>query len=164
MLMMSGTHPDHWGKTLNNIVKSISMDADLSTNYTNHCVIATTITLLSHAGIEAREIMRISGYKNEQSIKSYNTDSSEAQKQMYSGILHGDVPSTGSLAVPPHPQAPVPHRSPMAMAAPYTGPSTSACVAQNNTLNIQQNIPLHYHKQFDVYNSSVQIYNFFGNQ
>ncbi|XP_034020262.1 uncharacterized protein LOC117504829 isoform X2 [Thalassophryne amazonica] len=76
-------------KTLHNFMKTISAKAGLSKVYTNHCVKATAIARLAHAGVEAKEIMRISGHRNEQSIRSYNSDSSEEQKRMYSAILHG---------------------------------------------------------------------------
>ncbi|KAK3082499.1 hypothetical protein FSP39_012757 [Pinctada imbricata] len=74
------------------MMKVISKDAGLSRVYTNHCVRATTITLLSHAGVETREIMKISGHRNESSIRSYNTDSQHT-KRAYSGIIQGQKPA-----------------------------------------------------------------------
>ncbi|XP_062603853.1 uncharacterized protein LOC134265645 [Saccostrea cucullata] len=150
-------------KTLNNMMKSISADAGLSKSYTNHCVRATTITLLSHAGVEAREIMRISGHRNEQSIKSYNTDSSEDHKRLYSSILHGASMKRDALSPL---NLPVQQQISSATSLATSSSTTVHAVglSQNNTLNIQQNIPMHYQKQFDIYNSSVQVYNFFGPQ
>ncbi|XP_034045003.1 activating transcription factor 7-interacting protein 1 isoform X2 [Thalassophryne amazonica] len=77
-------------KTLHNFMKTISIKAGLRKVYTNHCVKATTITRLA----QAKEIMRISGHRNELSICSYNSNSSEEQKRMYSALLHGQENTT----------------------------------------------------------------------
>ena len=53
---------------LGDMMKNISMEADLSQKYTNHCVRATAITLWSNAGLANRHIMAISGHRNEQSL------------------------------------------------------------------------------------------------
>ena len=50
-------------RTINDMMKQISSEACLSKSYTNHCVRATAITLLAHAGVETREIMKISGHR-----------------------------------------------------------------------------------------------------
>ena len=76
-------------RVLNDMMRKISTEAGLSRVYTNHCVRATTITLLSHAGVETREIMKISGHRNEASVRCYNADSSSLQKRTYSGIIQG---------------------------------------------------------------------------
>ena len=78
-------------RTLGDMMKVISKEAELSQVYTNHSVRTTTITLLSHAGVDTLAIMRISQHKNEGSVKSYNRDSSDAQKRQYSAILHGNL-------------------------------------------------------------------------
>ena len=86
-------------RTLSDMMKVISTKAKLSEVYTNHSVRATTITLLSHAGVDTRSIIRNSQHKNEGSVKSYNRDSSDAQKRQYSAILHGnsdEVPGNSS--------------------------------------------------------------------
>ena len=83
-------------RVLNEMMCKISLDAGLSRVYTNHCVRATTITLLAHAGVETREIMKISGHRNEASMRCYNADSSSLQKRTYSGIIQGQ-----HLGVPP---------------------------------------------------------------
>jgi hypothetical protein len=78
------------GKTMiGNFMKVISKRAGLTKMYTNHCVRATSVTLLSHAGVETREICKITGHKNDQSLKSYSTESSANQKRAYSAILQG---------------------------------------------------------------------------
>ncbi|XP_071109478.1 uncharacterized protein [Haliotis cracherodii] len=88
---LTNTSPDtHWytaqalgHNSLSKMMKSISEEAKLSKIYTNHCVRATTVTLLSHAGVECRDIMKLTGHRNEQSLMSYNCDSSSAQKRRW---------------------------------------------------------------------------------
>ena len=43
-------------KSLDQMMKKISVAAELSTIYTNHCIRATSITLLDSCGFEARHI------------------------------------------------------------------------------------------------------------
>lgn len=52
-------------------MKKISKSTGLSREYTNHCVRSTSITVLNEAGFEGRHIVRVSGHKNEMSLKSY---------------------------------------------------------------------------------------------
>lgn len=80
------------------MMKEISEEAQLSMKYTNHCVRATAITLWSNAGLENRHIMAISGHRNEQSLKSYNSRPSSAQLQQSSDVLSRSLePSTANL-------------------------------------------------------------------
>ena len=71
----------HWEKNnLGNKMKELSELAQLFKTYTNHCLRATTITLLDRNGFEARHIMSISGHKSEGSIRSYSkTDGTKMQ-------------------------------------------------------------------------------------
>jgi hypothetical protein len=55
--------------------------AKLSRVYTNHCIRATCITLLSEAGFEGRHIITLSGHRSEEGIKGYCRDTSEEQKR-----------------------------------------------------------------------------------
>ena len=162
------------------MMKGISQDADLSQVYTNHCVRATTITMLSHAGVEAREIMRISGHRNEQSIRSYNTDSSEAQKRQYSGILHGIEPtdhSSESRAVVPFSASSAAPcsisntantqltcRQLPSASVPVVPLSLSQNHVQMSNTNINVANPYPFQRQFEITNSSVQVFNYFGHQ
>ena len=68
-------------RILNDMMKTLSKEASLSRTYTNNSVRATTITLLAHAGVETCEIMKVSGHRNEASVRSYNADSSDTQKR-----------------------------------------------------------------------------------
>ena len=68
-------------------MKYISSAADLSRIYTNHSVRATAITLWSTAGLTNREIMAISGHRNESSLKSYHSMPSANQLRKCSDVL-----------------------------------------------------------------------------
>jgi integrase len=54
--------------TLEDKMKNLSKQLNLSKLYTNHSLRATTITLLDNKRFEARHIMSISGHKTESSI------------------------------------------------------------------------------------------------
>ncbi len=54
--------------TLSNLTKKISKAAGCSKVYTNHCLRATSVTLLDHAGVPSRDIMTVTGHKSETSI------------------------------------------------------------------------------------------------
>lgn len=90
--------------TLGSMMKNISKDAKLSQIYTNHCVPATAITLWTEAGLATRHIMMISGHKNEQSLKHYNSRPSTSQLKECSNVLSSalgcDQQSEPSTLVP----------------------------------------------------------------
>ena len=56
---------------LANMLPRICKLAGRTESYTNHCLRATTIQKLSDAGLESKEIMSVTGHKNESSLRSY---------------------------------------------------------------------------------------------
>lgn len=72
---------------LGQMMSELSKFANLSEMYTNHCIRATAITALSNAGFEARQIMTISGHRNESSVRSYVQDTTSDQKRSMSASL-----------------------------------------------------------------------------
>ena len=72
---------------LGNMMREISQEGQLSRIYTNHSLRATAITLWSQAGISSRQIMAISGHRNEQSLKHYNDRPSENQLRQCSNVI-----------------------------------------------------------------------------
>jgi hypothetical protein len=88
--------------TLGNKMKCISLSAGLSPVYTNHCLRATSVTILDNAGFAARDIMTVSGHHAESSIKNYARTSEEKKKRM-SGAL-------ASVVAPQSPKTPTPAR------------------------------------------------------
>jgi hypothetical protein len=73
---------------IDNMMKGISMDAQLSKVYTNHCLRATASTILANAGIESRQICSVTGHKNIQSLTSYVQQPTLDQRKSMCDILH----------------------------------------------------------------------------
>ena len=81
-------------KPLLTMMKKISKIAKLSIPYTNHCIRATTITVLDENDISSRHIMSLSGHRSENSLKSYNKTSNSMKRKMshlLSGAASGDT-------------------------------------------------------------------------
>ena len=79
---------------LNDMMKTISKDAELSKVYTNHSIRATCLTKLDQAGFEIRHIQAVSGHKSEESIKAYSTRCPENKKREMAAAL--DLPGEES--------------------------------------------------------------------
>ena len=75
------------GDPLNSTMKNISKKANLSVEYTNHCIRATVVTKLNEKGFEARDIMATTGHKSESSIRSYATKCPPKKRRMMSDAL-----------------------------------------------------------------------------
>ena len=73
---------------LSKMMKVMSEDAKLSKMYTNHCLRATSATVLADAGVEARDICAVTGHHNAGSLKSYVTATSLEKRSKMSNILH----------------------------------------------------------------------------
>ena len=80
--------------TIGLFMKKISNRLELSKSYTNHSIRATVVTTLADNGIEARQIMNVTGHKCESSLRSSNNDNSVAQKRNISSILAADNSSS----------------------------------------------------------------------
>lgn len=138
--------------TIGKLMPNISERLQLSMRYTNHCVRATTVTVLSNNGVEAREIMRITGHKAESSLRSYHTDSTDKQKRTYSALLQNttvtkDSDSRGTTTQATHEsQYPtLPLSSPEASAVAHSH-SLSFTNTDVPTFNITKSVVnIHYH-------------------
>ena len=145
------------------MMRKISLDAGLSRVYTNHCVRATTITLLAHAGVETREIMKISGHRNEASVRCYNADSSSHQKRTYSGIIQGQ-----HLGVPP--SAAAGSEQQLVRANPLNRPPTplNPMITTGHPSQLAISTSVHnqllqqHQRQFDIHNSVVHVHNYYN--
>ena len=91
---------DHWYKKepmgknyLSTMMQTISRKAGLSSVYTCHCVRASTVTHLHHAGVEAKKICQITKHKNEASLNHYIHGMSSKQKKNISHILSTNLTS-----------------------------------------------------------------------
>lgn len=72
--------------TLQNIMKRISIAAHLPRIYTNHCVRATTCSLLKRSGFSDREVASVSGHKDLRSLQSYDQPTAEDRRGMAAAL------------------------------------------------------------------------------
>ena len=86
--------------SLGNMMKEISIAANLSQVYTNHCTRATSVTLLDRAGVPVHHTMQVSGHRNEGSVKVYCERQTLQQQKQCSEILAARVALT-ALATKP---------------------------------------------------------------
>ena len=77
--------------TLCQIMKTLSKQANLSREYTNHSIRATSITVLDYKKFSNRDIMAISGHKSETSLKSYTGKVTSSRKYEMSSALYQSV-------------------------------------------------------------------------
>ena len=79
-----------------NIVPKLSVRANLSMRYTNHCVRATVVTTLKDAGYNDHEVQAITGHKNPASIAAYDRlDRADCKRPSdMAKALDGAMPST----------------------------------------------------------------------
>ena len=82
------------------MMKILGKAPNLSKIYTNHSVRARTITLWSDAGLSNRHIMSLSGHRNENSLRSYNTRPSSQQLQLCSNVLSTALNSADQHLLP----------------------------------------------------------------
>lgn len=78
-------------KMLGNMMPNMCKKYSLSKRYTNHCLRVTSLQLLEDQNIEGRHIIRISGHKNVESIKSYARTLSTSRKRNISSILSSSI-------------------------------------------------------------------------
>lgn len=89
------------GKTkIQDLMPTLYQEARLSKRYTNHCICATTVNILGRQ-FATRKVMRWTGHKSEDSIKSYAHKTSKEEKKEMSGCL-----DTAILGPPPKKQKP----------------------------------------------------------
>ena len=88
--------------TLADMMKVISQEAHLSCTYTNHCLRATSCTVLSDGGIHARHICKLTGHRNESSVAVYARATPIEKRREMSDILHSyGAPQAESNALVP---------------------------------------------------------------
>ena len=75
-------------KTLGNMMAKLFGKYHLGAQYTNHCLRATTVTALNHAGVEATDICHVTGHRSAESLKHYCDKPSLDRSQSLSDVLH----------------------------------------------------------------------------
>ena len=81
-------------------ILSKTLAANLSKICANHSVRATAITLWSDTRLSNRHIMSLSGHRNENSLRSYNTRPSSQQLQLCSNVLSTALNSADQQLLP----------------------------------------------------------------
>ena len=82
--------------TLDNMMKEMSKRAGIELHLTNHCLRATSVTVLSDHNCEARHIKSITGHKSDQAVESYNERPSMEQQQKMSLVLSDFIGNASS--------------------------------------------------------------------
>ena len=73
---------------LNNVMKNLSLNANLSKVYKKHSICATVMTNLDNKGFETHYIMAMTGHKSQISIKNYSRKCpSNKQKQIFDALV-----------------------------------------------------------------------------
>lgn len=80
------------------LMKTMSIKANLSKVYSNHCLRVTSATVLSRNNISPLDICSVTGHRNVESVKSYVQGTSDAQRFNMSNILHGHGKSATAVA------------------------------------------------------------------
>ena len=65
----------------------ILFQACLSQVYSNHSIRVTCVTMLDEQGFDARHIMRVTGHRNEASMRSYSSRLNDNKKRKISDCL-----------------------------------------------------------------------------
>lgn len=79
--------------SLGNMMRDMSGKAGIHPPLTNHCIRATSVTVLSDAHVETRHIKSVTGHKSDSSIESYNHRPSLKQQERMSAILSNHLVS-----------------------------------------------------------------------
>ncbi|XP_014672140.1 PREDICTED: uncharacterized protein LOC106812712 [Priapulus caudatus] len=138
----------------------LSKEAELSDTYTNHCVRATTITVLNDVGFKDRDIVSVSGHRNEKSLASYVADTRVDTKRNMSDAL-STITNNLDAVVPAKPTSTCSH----APVNPCAGPSViqdESCInfldyklhTQNQQIQNSMSAPY-----FNFNNCVVNMYN-----
>ena len=103
-------------KSLGGMMATLSTKYKLSQRYTNHCIRVTTVQALDDHNIAGRHIVRVSGHKSEESIKSYARKLSAAKKRKISSVL-STIVDDGNGQLPPATSVQEPEKVPLAETA-----------------------------------------------
>ena len=129
-------------------MKNMSTSAGIAPHLTNHCVRATSVTVLSDHNIEARHIKTVIGHKSDNSIESYCSRASFNQKENMSNILSGFI--SGDSAEPR-----VLALEGASTSKELTGASTPSVAPQDQQSTVKMQMP----QSFSFHGCSVSIVN-----
>ena len=138
--------------TLGNMMKAMLLAASIIPHSTNHCVRATSVTVLSNHNVEARHIKVVTGHKSTTSIESYNARASLQQKENISNILNCFVAGNSYLAIEYQPSS-----SREFPALPT--PSTSSAITSSQQIENNQDVRMQASQAFHFHGCNVSIVN-----
>jgi len=78
------------------MIKEMSKRAGIEPHLTNHCLRATSVTVLSDHNCETRHVKSITGHRSDQAVESYNQRPSMEQQQKMSLFLSDFVANASS--------------------------------------------------------------------
>lgn len=113
---------------IQDLMPTLYTEASLSKRYTNHCIRATTINILGR-NFATRKVMRWTGHKSEDSIRSYAHKTSTKEKHEMSGAL--DVAIRGSK-----PKKAKENKPPVTESVPKNNQNAGEIPASDNIANL----------------------------
>ena len=141
----------------------MSSQAGIQPQLTNHCLRATSVTILSDNNCQKRHIKSVTSHKSYNSIKSYNDQPSLNQQRKMSNVLSSFLHSHEGTSADKENTAD--QQLDLQATSPFTTAiqaSPASVLVQHNQVavsNNMENIPL----QFNFYNcTNVQIHNNFS--
>ena len=137
---------------LGNMMKAMSRAASIIPHSTNHCVRATSVTVLSNHDVEARHIKVVTGHKSTTSIESYNARASLQQKENISNILNCFVAGNSHLAIEYQPSS-----SREFPALPTS--STSSAITSSQQIENNKDVRIQASQAFHFHGCNVSIVN-----
>lgn len=78
-------------KTIGNFMPNISLKAGLSMKFTNHSLRSTCISILNETGEEHTNIIKVTGHKSTNSLKTYTGILSSNKRQHMSAVLSAEL-------------------------------------------------------------------------
>ena len=155
--------------SLNNMMKDMSKRAGIQPYLTNHCLRATSVTILSDHDCEVRHIKVVTGHKSDSSIESYNQRPSLEQQERISSILsdfhslkENQQPESGILV----------QHSQVQQSSASLQPESGVLVQHNQFQHLQSSAnstafiarggQVFPRPQYNLSNCNVQIHNHYG--
>lgn len=152
--------------SLNNMLKDMSKRAGIQPHLTNHCLRATSVTVLSNNNCEVRHIKAVTGHKSDTSIESYNQRPSLVQQERMSTMLSGfhsvEKENTENTQSESPSEAVSEIARPVLVQHNQTNQLGIHQSSSNNTAFIARGGQIFPRPQYHFHNCNVQIHNHFG--
>ena len=87
---------------ISRFMPSLSDELTLSKRYTGHCLRATATQNLCNAFVPNQHVMKLTGHRNEASLRSYNSRTTDGQRVMMAALLDTPIDEDTRQLQPPH--------------------------------------------------------------